>query len=331
MKKIIIFGATGTIGAYLSLHLKNLGFNVISVGRRSSDNGFFKENGIKYYSSDITKRSSLSVIPNNIDCIIHLAGNMPSAMKGYKPHKYVNSVLLGTLNVLEYARSSTCKKIVFSHTRADSIDYFGSLEALSPDIYKKFPLKGDHSVYTICKNAAVDLIEHYYHQFGIKRFVLRLPTIYAYHPDPYYFVDGKKRWIGYRLLIDKAMKGEQIEIWGDPSKTKEIVYIKDLLQIIERSVIADSEGGIYNVGRGVGVTLEEQIQGIVSIFSTCKSSSTIVYRPEKPSGRQFVHNIDKTINELGYTPNFDYLAGLRDFKLEMQLNRFNKLWGNTHY
>lgn len=42
MKKVIIFGATGTVGAYTSLFLKDLGYDVIAVGRRKSDNNFFR-------------------------------------------------------------------------------------------------------------------------------------------------------------------------------------------------------------------------------------------------------------------------------------------------
>lgn len=41
MKRVIIFGATGTLGVYTSLRFKELDYNVIAVGRRKSDNGFF--------------------------------------------------------------------------------------------------------------------------------------------------------------------------------------------------------------------------------------------------------------------------------------------------
>ena len=43
MKTILIFGATGTLGAYISLHFHGLGYKVIAVGHRKSDNGFFAD------------------------------------------------------------------------------------------------------------------------------------------------------------------------------------------------------------------------------------------------------------------------------------------------
>ena len=48
MGKIVIFGATGTVGVYTSLKLKEDGYDVVAVGRRKSDNGFFADYGIPY-------------------------------------------------------------------------------------------------------------------------------------------------------------------------------------------------------------------------------------------------------------------------------------------
>ena len=53
MKKVIIFGATGLVGAYGALYLKKYGYDVVAVGRRESDNGFFGINGIPYYSLSV--------------------------------------------------------------------------------------------------------------------------------------------------------------------------------------------------------------------------------------------------------------------------------------
>jgi UDP-glucose 4-epimerase len=48
---------------------------------------------------------------------------------------------------------------------------FGSKTPIPADMTHVAPMEGDHAVYVICKNAAVDLIEHYYQTYGIKRFV----------------------------------------------------------------------------------------------------------------------------------------------------------------
>lgn len=330
MDKVIIFGATGSVGCYTALHLKEIGYEVIAVGLRENDNGFFGEFDIPYYSVDISVPESFDILPQkNITHVCHFAGVMPSKMKGYDPQLYIDTIISGTFNVLEFIRKVNAEKIIFTQTRADSSHLMGSKKPISSDIQRTFPVNSDHSIYTICKNAALDIIEHYHAKYGLKRFILRLPTIYAYHPNAYFFVDGKIKMKAYRQIIQQAMNSEPVEIWGDPTLEKEIVYVKDLVQIIEKSIASDKDGGIYNVGRGVGVTLEEQIKGIVDVFSPKDKPSNIIYRPDKPNGRQFVHDISKTTNELGYLPYFDYHMLLDDFKLEMERKRFFKLWGNA--
>ena len=52
-KRIVVFGATGNLGAYISTHMKEQGYDVIGVGGRKNDNGFFADRGMSYYSVDI--------------------------------------------------------------------------------------------------------------------------------------------------------------------------------------------------------------------------------------------------------------------------------------
>jgi UDP-glucose 4-epimerase len=43
-KKVVVFGATGNLGAYIAVHLNNQGYEVIGVGHRKYDNNFFADN-----------------------------------------------------------------------------------------------------------------------------------------------------------------------------------------------------------------------------------------------------------------------------------------------
>ncbi len=325
-KRIIVFGATGNLGVHISLHLHNLGYDVIPVGHRKNDNGFFADYGMTYTSLSIEHIEEFNVLPQkDVYAVVHFAGVLPATMKGFNATPYVQSIIQGTLNVLEYTRRVGVDRIVFPQTLFDIHHLFGTKVPIPADSIRKIP-NGDHWMYTIAKNAAVEMIEHYHQEYGIKYFILRLSRIYLYHPNPYTYTDGEKVMVSDRLLIYKAVKGEPIEIWGDPYRLLETISIYDFLQIVEKSLVADVNGGIYNVGSG-GTTLEERVRGIVDVFCSKDKVSPIIYRPDKPNGTQFVLDIQKTIFELGYEPHYSWHDYLVKFKEEMQTQPFAKLWG----
>ncbi len=75
------------------------------------------------------------------------------------------------------------------------------------------------------------------------------------------------------------------------------------------------------------VTRLEQIQGIIDVFGNPNKKSKIVINRDKPDSPNFILDISKTIEQLGYEPKWDYISYLKDLKKEMENNRFEKLWG----
>ncbi len=326
-KVVVVFGATGNLGAYSAVYLKEQGYDVVAVGRRASDNGFFATMGIPYYSVDIKRRDSFKCLPkSDVFAVVHFASTLPSRYE-FDPQDMFESITIGTLHVLEWMLTVNCKKIIFPQTPSDMANYHNKPGLIPSDAHRHFPLTGDHAVYTIAKNAAVDLMEHYRAEFGIKFFALRFFTIYQYHPNPYHYADFKRRMMPYRMLMDRASKSLPIEIWGDCKKAKEMVYIKDFVRLVQCCVESEKDGGCYNVGNGWQVTLEEQILGIIEVFSPADNKSKVIYCPEKPDPLQNAFDVTKTFEELNYRPKYSYLDQLRDFKHEMETEPFAKLWG----
>ena len=325
--KVIIFGATGGIGAYTIMHLFDTKkYELVAVGHRKVDNGFFESYGIPYYSVDVANYKSFEVLPKeDVYAVVNMAGVLP-AIK-YEPRMYISSFTMGQLNVLEYMREVGCKKIIFAQTPADLWYLQNTNEPMPADAQRSFPPSTDHSIYAIAKNAAIDITQYYQNTFGIQWYALRFFNVYMYNPNPYYHVDGIKRWISFRLIIERARKGEDIEVWGDPSRSKEMVYVKDVAQLIAQCIEDKEHWGIYNVGSLHQVTLEEQIDGIIEVFTEGKTSKKI-YRPDKPDALFNHLDISKTVNELGYTPKYSYIDWLKDFKEEMEEEPFKALWGS---
>jgi len=332
MKKyILVFGATGHMGAYtidyLMQHINLQEFEIIAVGRKTTN--FFEKYNIKYYEVDITNKVDFKKLPKeNIYTIVHLVGAMPASVEGYNPYSFIDVNILGTLNILEYAKNVSADRIIYTQTESDISGYWKGKEniLINPHETRNYPLSGDYALYVLSKCTAMDLIEIYSQNFGLKKFVLRLPTVYHYRKDPYYYKKGEKKLLGYRKLIDQAIKGEDIEIWGNPKLGKDIVYVKDFAQYIEKIILTDLQGGIYNVGTGKLTTLEDMVLGIIEVFSAPNNKSKIIYCPEKEDTRSFIMDIENAKKELGYEPKYDYITYLKDFKEEMKLNRFEELW-----
>lgn len=321
MKNIVVFGASGDTGRYFVDYFlnnyKGADYRIIATGTRDTD--YFDKINVPYYKVDISKKEDFSKLPTDVYAVVNLAGLMPARMKGYDPYKYIDINITGNLNVLEYCRVNNADRILFAQSFGDIKDHAEETLVLKADMPRKFSFTTDHTIYVMSKNFAVDMMENYYRMYGLKKFVFRLPTIYLWSPVDHYYVDGEIRKIGYRILIDKAMAGEDIEVWGDPSRVKDMVYVKDFCQMLYKAVFVDRECGYYNVGTGVGTSLIDQINGMVEVFGKDKKS-TLIMRPDKPSAPQYIMDITPAVNELGYEPKYDYISMLKDFKEEMLKN-----------
>lgn len=328
MKKIIIFGATGNVGSYLTKYCAEYfnedEFEIIAVGRRQT--GVFEKMGIKYYQVDLTEKEGLAKLPvKDVHTVMLLAAEIPSYMSVYKPEKYINSNIIGAFNVLEYCRKAQVDRILYTQTVFDISLYDTEKMVLKPDLPKRFSYKGDHAVYVISKNTAIELIEHYHQEYGIKKFIFRLPTIYSYSPYQYYYPNGVKTIRPVYLMINRAKNSEPIELWGDPDYAKDMVHVYDFSQMLCKAVTANREEGFYNVGTGMPVTLKEQIKTIIKVFSPENNPSPILYCPEKPYGGGFLMDVTNAKKELGYEPQFDCLRLFQDYKSEMEKDRFKEL------
>ncbi|MCI8871308.1 MAG: NAD(P)-dependent oxidoreductase [Lachnospiraceae bacterium] len=330
-KKVLVLGATGNLGAYSAVALERAGFDVIATGKRRSDNGFFSKMGIPYYSVDITDAKAFDVfLDKNIDTVVNFAGELPSRCV-FNPQALISTITEATVNVLEFMRKSGAKKIIFPTTPYDLFHLHETGIPIDPDTQRGFPAIGDHSIYAIAKNAAVDLIEHFHFEYGISRFILRFFTIYQYHPNAYHYADGKMRMMPYRSLIRRAQQGETISIYGNPERVKEMVYIKDFTKVVVAATKSELEGGFYNIGSPHRVSLDEMIHGIVEIFSPSGNKSEILYDPTKPDTLQSMLDWSKTKRDLGYEPEYSYIEMLKDFKNEMEKEPLKELWGSGKY
>ena len=134
MDKIVIFGATGNIGAYFvdycNTYLGN-NYEIIAVGRKSTE--FFNKRGIKYLQVDLNNPNDFKILPrDNIYAVVNLAGLLPAYLKEYNPFDYVETNINGALRILEYARNYGADRILYTQTWSVQGGYWGKRDILSP-------------------------------------------------------------------------------------------------------------------------------------------------------------------------------------------------------
>ena len=327
--KIVVLGATGMLGCYSSLALKNHGHDVVAVGRRISDGGFFARFGIAYIGGiELEQHNCFSKLPTDVESVVHMAGTMP-AHADASPMPYVQSIVVGMVNVLEWMKSTVARRIVFNTTPSDVCALFGKPIPVPDDAPRSFPKDGgDHAVYAICKNAAVDILEHYKIAYGFLPIVFRHMTVYGWSPDASYAVSGVRKILPWRQIVRRAIAGETIEVWGDPNKKKELLYIDDFTDAIIKAV-ESNVCGLFNLPGPRPYTLEDQIDGIIGGFSAHGHLSTKVYLPDRPSTPENLLLGDNVRDELGWTATTSWREACERMREESQSNRFVELWGQT--
>lgn len=328
-KKIIIIGATGNLGSYLTKYASEYfnkdKYEIIASGRKDTD-VFQQYDNVTYIPVDISKSEDFEKLPkDNVYAVMLLAAKIPSYMDNYDAREYIDSNIIGAYNTFEYCRKVKADRIIYTQTVFDISLHKKEGIPLKPDLPAKFSYTGDHAMYVITKNTALEMLEHYHQEYGIKKFVFRLTTVYNYSPYQYYYPNGKKTMRPIYKMINKAIKGEPIEIWGDPKYSHDMVHVYDFSQMLCKAVEVNKDKGIYNVGTGKPVTLEEEIRTIVEVFSPKDKPSPIIYCPEKKNSGGSLMDVTNAIEDLGYEPKFDCKKLLEDYKKEMEIDRFGKI------
>lgn len=318
---ILIVGATGYVGRYLSIYLKENGYDVLALGRSKKVSEFFKDNGVPFQQFDITDKNDYEKLPTkNVEAIINLAGVIAEHETPVDKFFEVNT--LGAYNILEFARVNGIKKVIMS----SSHKVYNDLEK-TEDIRETDGMcyTGDHTPYIISKIAAENFMEYYNKDFGLDTITLRFTGVHGYGEILGFLAsDGTYTKSTFEIFVEKALNGEDIVVWGNSKIKRDHIYIKDVLSAIECAIKAKDVHGIYNLASGVGYSLYDEAKYIAKVFATEKGKSKVSKDESKPGlKRGYIYNIDKIKSELNWTPKYtDYEAMLTDYKKEWQAKRF---------
>lgn len=329
---VIVIGATGFIGHYTTKYLLSQGVEVLATGRSENKGKLLQNMGAKFIEFDMTNEEDIKKLPTeNVEGVIVLAGLLPAnsktdISKDENAADYFKVNTIGIINILEYCRKNNIKKIISTSSYADVFNSWRAGYAIKETEPRGYKFTGDHAVYVMSKNAATDVIEYYNEQHGLQGAVFRLPPVYGVGPHSVIYVNGKYYKSGIQTFIENAEQGKDIEIWGDPHLSRDIIYVKDVARAFYLALKSDKTNGLYNMTSGVPLDLEEQVKSVIKVFTKDKESK-IVYRPDKQNNTpSFLFDMTKAKEDFGFIPEYrNYLDIMIDYKKELESGEWNDL------
>ena len=185
---IIVIGATNFIGVHTVTELVNQGCDVMVTGRKYRFKEHYDSLGVKYVNLDLDNAEDFNQSPKkDVEGVILLAGLLPANTavnldEDENAVDYFRINTIGTINCLEYCRKNKIKRMIATCSYGDIRGAWNGERRLTEEEPRNFFFTGDHSVYTISKNAANDVMEYYNQQHGMKNAVFRFPTVFGVTP-----------------------------------------------------------------------------------------------------------------------------------------------------
>ena len=244
-EKILVTGCAGFIGMHLSRALLELGYDVIGVDNLNHYYDFKLKNNrlmeLKKYDNfifskvDLQDKEALDNIfkSYSIDKVVNLAAQAGVRYSLQNPTSYMESNVLGFMNVLESCRYHKIKGLVYA---SSSSVYGGN---------SKIPFSVNHnvdsplSIYAVSKKTNELMAYSYNHLFGIRSTGLRFFTVYG----PW----GRPDMAMY-IFTEKILKGEPIKVYNYGEMHRDFTYIDDIIDGIISSIKKNYDCEIFNLG-----------------------------------------------------------------------------------
>jgi UDP-glucuronate decarboxylase len=309
MKKILVTGGAGFLGAHLCKKLVQQGHDVLCV-----DNFFTgsKENiaeliGQKYF--DLMRHDVTFPLYVEVDEIYNLACPASPVHYQYDPVQTTKTSVHGAINMLGLAKRVHAKIL-----QASTSEVYGDPEVhpQSETYWGRVNPIGIRSCYDEGKRCAETLFFDYWRQHKTKIKVARIFNTYGplMHPN-----DGRV----VSNFIVQAIQGNPITIYGDGTQTRSFCYVSDLIDgLIALMNTPEEVTGPINLGNPVEFTMLELAELVIRMTG---SVSQIVFQtlPEDDP-KQRKPNIDLATKHLNWQPKIHLEEGLQE-----TINYFRKV------
>lgn len=254
MTKCLVLGANGFIGSHLVEALAEKGFYVRAFGRSHMVPATGIDSPlIERVEGDFVHEGDVSAALEGCDICFHLVSTTLPKSSNDDPKFDIQTNIGGTATLLKHAAACGIKKIVF-------LSSGGTVYGVPSEV----PIRENHPTDPICsygitKLAIEKYLELYRHLHGLDYTILRLS-------NPY----GERQRVAatqgaIAVFLNKALRNEPIEIWGDGSVVRDYIYISDVISALTTTIDYSGSQRVFNIGAGQGKSINEIIESIESI------------------------------------------------------------------
>ncbi len=311
--RILVTGAAGFIGFHTAQKLLDRGDTVIGIDnlndyydpalKQARLDQLIRREGFHFYKEDLASPDIVARVFNDEkpDIVVHLAAQPGVRYSLENPHAYIQSNIVGHLNVLEGCRhSDSVQKLVYA---SSSSVYGGNTkQPFSVDDPVDHPV----SLYAATKKSD-ELMSHCYaHLYGIKAVGLRFFTVYGPWGRPDMATD---------LFIGAISRGQPIKVFNNGDMRRDFTYIDDVVSGIFGAMDFDMKPDDYGVNHAVynlGNNRSEDLNDyILEIEKAVGKDAIKDFMPMQPGDvKETYADIDASRRDFGYNPQTPISKGI---------------------
>ena len=306
--KILVTGCAGFIGMHLSIDLLKSGYLVFGI---DNINGYYdkslKLDRLKILRS--YKNFTFDKIDINDglklndyfkicqpDKVVNLAAQAGVRNSIVDPNSYVQSNVVGFMNVLEACRHNNIKGLIY----ASSSSVYGG-NSLVP-FSENHNVDNPTSIYAVTKKSNELMARCYNNLFGLRSTGLRFFTVYGPwgRPD-----------MAYYIFTKKISENKNIDVFNSGDMFRDFTYIEDIVFGIKSAIKNNYNYEIFNLGNNK----PEKITKMIEIIQNKLNKKAIVKMKPMQLGdvKKTYADIKKAQAMLAYNPSKDLKSGLGEF------------------
>jgi len=276
--KVLVTGGTGFIGSAVASTLAKKGHEVIIYSHTEIEDAALAN--IEYVKGDIFDTSCLSKVLKECDGVIHMVG-LAGVRIAYEHPEVSFDLNIRSLQILlEEMRNNGVSRLVLPSSSA----VYG--------IVDKLPISEDTmpkptNIYGFHKYIVEKLAEAYSLNYGIRVTILRPFNVY-----------GRRESGILEMLFEKTLRNEVARLYGQKQK-RDFIHVSEVADAVAAVLQLDHGFEIYNVGAGVG----RSIENIVNLFRKYFPTLSIEYTDSKDVLYDSVADITKIRNATGFNPD----------------------------